>query len=261
MTIASWPVVDRPRVLSAYKPGKVASAKAFLRTFKRRKWANTGGRVTGHHGSQINVYSTLNIDAARLARHGQTVAATQLARAAAELEAGPEFLTFQRLLSELSSEAAQQVIDGVLSPDVPADLVKALRALARRTEFLRSWAPTATAAVNITVGRIAEVHEGYVILALVRGSETTMVPRWMADAAKRDTVGSLLALVIDKLDLRSAVIEAVPAIAVDDEPAPGAFHPFERGDSRMHTITEADERLLAREPAPLRVLVPVTIDE
>jgi hypothetical protein len=40
-----------------------------------------------------------------------------------------------------------------------------------------------------------------------------------------------------------------------------AFTPFARGDSRALVLTAADERLVVGKPAPLRVLVPVTIEE
>ena len=88
-----------------------------------------------------------------------------------------------------------------------------------------------------------------------------MVPRWMAGAAQRDRVGALLALVADKLDGASAVVEAIPAIDIDDAPDADGFSPFGRGDVRTRRITADDARLLDGEPQPLRVLVPVTIDE
>ena len=87
-----------------------------------------------------------------------------------------------------------------------------------------------------------------------------MVPLWMAGAARRDRVGDFLALVADKLDGASAVVEAVPAIDIDDAPGADGFSPFGRGDARTRSITADDVRLLAGEPQSLRILVPVTID-
>ena len=87
-----------------------------------------------------------------------------------------------------------------------------------------------------------------------------MVPLWMADAARRSRVGDFLALVADKLDGASAVVEAVPAIDIDDAPRVDGFSPFGRGDARTRSITADDARLLAGEPQPLRIIVPVTID-
>jgi hypothetical protein len=195
-----------------------------------------------------------------LARHGKHEAAAQVARAATALEAGPEFTRLQLALSGLSGTAAQQVVDGVLPDDAPDALISALKAVVRLTEHLRVSELMLPVSAEVIMGRIAEVHEGYVILALVTGPSTA-VPRWMADAAQRDKVGALLALVTDKLDGRSAVVEAVPAIDVDDVTGARAFSPFGRGDARVRTLTEADENVLTGAPAPLRILVPVTIDE
>ena len=61
--------------------------------------------------------------------------------------------------------------------------------------------------------------------------QATMVPRWMAGATQRDRVGALLALLADKLDGTSAVVEAVPAIEVEDAPETDGFSPFGRGDA------------------------------
>src|SRR6266699_5892446 len=105
MTIAAWPVADWRRVVHAYRPGEDSAAESPLRTLKRHRWVSGGVRVTRHAGGrlggQIRFFSSLNVDSARLARHGDRVAAARVARAAEELEAGPEFIRLQRALSEL----------------------------------------------------------------------------------------------------------------------------------------------------------------
>jgi hypothetical protein len=104
------------------------------------------------------------------------------------------------------------------------------------------------------------VHHGYVIIVPMNGPET-LLPRWMAvGAAARAHVGSLLALVTDKLSEASAVIDVIPALDIGDEDEPAPFTPFGRGDRRALAITAGDERLLAGEPEPPRVRVPVTIE-
>lgn len=264
MTIAAWPVADWRRVVAAYKPGRDPDADGPLRTLKKHKWASEGVRVDrrarGRLGGHLNVYSALNLDAARLARHGRPEAAVRVARTATLLEAGPEFTRLQRALSELPGDQAQQVLNGMLPEGASAALVAAVRAVARRTEQLRGSQLDAAAA-EVVLGRIAEIHAKYVMLAIQAGPGTTAVPRWMAVAAGRDTVGAALALVTDKLAGSSAVVEAVPAIDVDEDVEARPFTPFGRGDARALVITAQDELLLAREPQPLRVLVPVTIDE
>lgn len=263
MTIATWPVVGRHRVVHAYKPGEPSAAEGPFRTLRVHEWASSGVRVTRRAGGrlvgQMTVFSSLNVESARLARHGNPDAAARVARAAAQLEAGPEFVRLQCILSGLPGHDAERVVDGVLPDDAPAGLTEALKAVARRTEQLRAGELILATLAEVIAGRIAEVHEGYVVLVRVSGP-AAMVPRWMAVAARRDKVGELLALVMDKLDYASAVVEAVPAIDVDSDAGAGVFNPFGRSDTRVRNLTQADERLLAGEPQRLRILVPVLIE-
>ena len=263
MTIAAWPVVDRHRVVHAYKPGEPSAAEGPFRTLRAHKWASSGVRVTRRAGGrltgQMTVFSSLNVESARLARHGNPDAAARVACAAAELETGPEFAWLQRILSDLPGHEAERVIDGVLPDEAPDALAEALKAVARRTEQLRADELILTTLAEVIAGRIEEVHEGYVVLVRVSGP-AAMIPRWMTIHAQRDKVGALLALVMDKLDAGSAVIEVVPAIDVGEETGGGVFSPFGRGDVRVRSLTRADERLLAADPQPLRILVPVLIE-
>jgi hypothetical protein len=263
MTITAWPVVDRHRVVHAYKPGGPSASEGPFRTLRGHQWASSGVRVTRRAGrrlvGQMTLFSSLNVESARLARQGNPDGAVRVARAAADLEAGPEFVRLQHIMSSLSDADAEGVVSGVLPEDAPDGLAEALRAVARRTERWRARELAVTTLADVIAGRIAEVHEGYVVLVRMTGP-AAMVPRWMAVAAQRDQVGALLALVMDKLDDGRAVVEAVPAIDVDDDTAAGSFSPFGRSDPRVLRLTRADEGLLAGEPEPLQILVPVLID-
>ncbi len=153
------------------------------------------------------------------------------------------------------------MIGGVLPEGVPDALAGTLRAIATRTgQVCADDIILSSPAEVIFAGRIAEVREGYVLLVQLKGP-STMVPRWMAGAAHREQVGGLLALVSDKLDDASAVVEAVPAIEIDDPLEIGGFTPFGRDDVRTRSITADDARLLAGRPQPLRILFPVMIGE
>jgi hypothetical protein len=208
----------------------------------------------------MTFFSSLNVMAARLARRGNAPAAERIARAAADLEGGPEFAVLRSQLSELPNREAEQVASGQIPHDAPSTLTEALRAVASRTEQVRANDLLLSSPAEVVfAGRIAEVSPGHVLLVHANGP-ATMVPSWMAGAAMRDRVGALLALVTDQLDGASAVVEAVPAIEIDDVPTANEFSPFGRGDARTHTVTADDSRLLAGEPQPLRILVPVTID-
>ena len=261
--IAAWPVVVRDRIVHAFKPGGSPAAEGPFRTLRRHEWVSQGVRVTlfadrGLAG-QMTVFSSLNIMAARLARRGSAAAAERVARVAADLEAGPEFAVLRSLLSELPEGEAEQVVGGKFPDNGPTALAEALRAVASRTEQARANDIVLSSPAEVVfAGRIAEVSDGFVVLVQIKGT-ATMVPLWMAGAARRDRVGDFLALVMDKFDGASAVIEAVPAIDIDDAPGTDGFSPFGRGDARTRSITADDVLLLAGEPHPLRILVPVTI--
>jgi len=261
--ITAWPVVSRHRIVHAFKPGGSPSAEGPFRTLRRHQWASSGVRVSRHAdrglAGQMTVFSSLNVESARLARREKGAAAERVARAAAELESGPEFAQLRRALSGMPLREAEQVIDGVLPEGAPAALGGALRALALRTEQARARDGALSPAEAAFAGWISEVHEGYVMLAQDNGP-ATMLPRWMADAAHRDQLGALIVLVTDKFDHASAVIEAVPAIDLEEAAEVSGFSPFGRGDARALRITANDVRLLAGEPQPLRIMVPVQID-
>jgi hypothetical protein len=197
----------------------------------------------------------------RGARDVVAPAAARVARAAADLEAGPEFAILLSVLSELPDREAEQVVSGQFPEDGPAALAEALRAVASRTEQVRADDILLSSPAEVVfAGRIAEVSDQFVLLVQVKDGTATMVPLWMAGAARRDRVGDFLALVADKLDGASAVVEAVPAIDIEDTPDADGFSPFGRGDARTRSITADDVRLMAGESQSLRILVPVTID-
>jgi hypothetical protein len=263
MTIAAWPVARRSQIVHAFKPGDRSKSEARYRTLRRHSWATSGVQITSRRDSrlagQFTVFSSLNMEAARLARHGNETAAVRVAAAATELETRPEFVLLGKILADLPTSVAQAVIDGVIPDDPPEQLLHALKNVARVTEKIRARELAGTEPVVFLAGRVTEVHHSYVIIVPINGRET-LIPRWMAaGAANRAHVGSLLALITDKLSEASAVIDVIPALDVDDdEPAP--FTPFGRGDTRALAITADDERLLSGTPEPLRVLVPVTIE-
>jgi hypothetical protein len=263
MSIAAWPVTHRSQLVHAYKPGERSSSEARFRTLRKHAWATSGVRITPRSGNrltgQLTMFSSLNRESARLARHGDTKAAVRVAAAATALEARPEFTLLSELLTEMPVAVAKAVIDGLVPDDAPAPLMTALRNVARLTEQIRERELSSAQLAEVSAGWVKEVHTSYVLLVLMTGPET-VVPRWMAGAANRARVGSFLVVVTDKLDGASAVFEALPALDVTDETQPAAFTPFGRGDQRALAITADDERMLSGEPQPLRVLVPVTVE-
>jgi hypothetical protein len=267
--IALWPVVRRSRIVHAFKPGGPSEAEAPFRTLRRHEWASSGVRVSryGSRGlaGQLTMYSCLNVESARLARRGDSSAAVRVARAAADLESGPEFGLLQQALLDLRGQEAEQVVEGLLPQEAPPALAQALRAVAGRTERIRANDVALSSPLEAAfAGQIAEVHQGFVLVAQANGP-ATMVPRWMASAARRDQIGACFVLVTDKLDESSAVVEVMPAIDMDSDLTKGVeadgFSPFGRNDERTRTITAQDAQLLSGEPEAFRILVPVMIEE
>lgn len=264
MTIAAWPVARRSRIVHAFKPGQRSKSEAPYRTLRKHSWATSGIQITSRHGSrlagQFTVFSSLNVEAARLARHGNKAAAVRVAAAATDLESRPEFRLLGEILEDLPTSVAQDVIDGVMPDEPPVQLLVALKNVARLTEKVRERELAGAEPADFIAGRVKEVHHSYVIIVLMSGPET-LIPRWMAaGAANRARVGSLLALITDKLSEASAVIDVIPALDVNDDSEPASFTPFGRGDRRTLAITAEDERLLTGDPQPLRVLIPVTVE-
>lgn len=230
MRIVAWPVVNRDRIVHAFKPGSDSGAEAPFRTLRRHRWASSGVRVSRRAdrglAGQMLMYSRLNVESARLARGGRGPAAELVAQAAADLESGPEFSRLQRVLEKLPAPEAEGVIDGELADDVPSQVADALRTVAIRTEQVwsaqerigdRDWKSPAEVAF---AGQVAALYPGHAVLSQA-GGHTTAVPRWMIDVAHRDRVGTFLMLVIYKLDHASAILEAVPGM--DVEGVPGAI--------------------------------------
>lgn len=264
MTIAAWPVAHRSQLVHAFKPGERSTSEAPFRTLRKHAWATPGVRISPRSGNQLagqfTMFSSLNMESARLARQGNKVAAVRVAAAATKLEARPEFALLVRILTELPIAVARDVIDGVIPEGAPTELLAALKSVARLTEKIRERDLSGTGATAFLAGRVKEVHDTYVLVVLMSGPET-LIPRWMAaGAADRAHVGSFLALTTDRLGDASAVIDVIPALDVNDDTPSVPFSAFGRGDKRTLAITAEDERLLAAEPQPLRVLVPVTIE-
>ena len=250
--------------MHAFKPGERSKSEAPYRTLRKHSWATGGVQITSRHGSrlagQFTVFSSLNVEAARLARHGNDAGAVRVAAAATDLESRHEFRHLSKILEDLPTAVARDVIDGVMPDEPPTQLVTALKNVARITEKVRERELAGSEPADFLAGRVKEVHNNYVIMVLMSGPET-LIPRWMAaGAANRARVGSLLALITDKLGEASAVMDVIPALDVNDDFERASFTPFGRGDVRALAVTAEDEQLLNGDPQPLRVLVPVTIE-
>lgn len=75
-------------------------------------WSRAGGKTTG----RCVVFSSLNVDAVRLARQGNADAACAMAKLAERVEAAGAFVKRQVLLSGCSSAVISALLEGVVAP-------------------------------------------------------------------------------------------------------------------------------------------------
>jgi hypothetical protein len=263
-----WPLVRREEIVRAFSPGTAPSKESPFRVLRAKKWASSGVSVprrrAGRLAGQLVVYASLNVDAARLVRHGDEAAGRRAAQAAEVVEAGVEFSRLRNLLQHLSEEEQEAVLDGqVPAGERAPELHDVLQSLAQVIAVARRSAGLSYPEERFA-GRVSERRSDSV-LVIAKDGTTTAVPLWMVQAVHRDQVGDQVVLVSVRLDAHQALMLAVPGIDIpaqrSTEPDPvGAFSPFGRGDRRTLEVSDADAGLLRGAPEALRVLVPVTID-
>jgi hypothetical protein len=263
-----WPVVRREEIVRAFSPGTAPAKESPFRALRAKRWATAGVSVprrrAGRLAGQLVVYSSLNVDAARLVRHGDTDAGRRAAEAAETVEAGALFLRVCDLLQRLTAEQQQAAVDGQLpAGGTTVDLEAALWSLAEEIAAHRAAADLPHPDDRFA-GHVSERRADSVVISAQDGTRTA-APLWMVRAAHRDQVGDRVVLVSVRLDDHQALMQAVPGIDIpaqrSAEPDQGAaFSPFGRTERRTLEVTPSDLDALRGVPEPLRVLVPVTID-
>jgi hypothetical protein len=258
--VEQWPVATRGQVAGAFKNlADEAAGEAPFRTLRHRGWATAGTRLRtrsgGHITGGIVIYCSLNVDAARLARLGFQDEAADLAAEALKVETSDPWRHMVEMLAAGSDDEARDAVSGVVRRDALGEL---LRSVSRLTERARDRHKVLTRVYEITIGAVSQSLPGYVVVHTTAG-EDTAVPRWLAAGVARDKPGDLVALLHERLGARKAILEAVPAIDVEDAGDGSGYSPFDRADPR-NRLSTADAAYLRGEPAPLRVLVPVTIE-
>lgn len=202
------------------------------------------------------MFSVLNVEAARLAREGRSREAVLVAKAAAKLELGNAFLELKRIVTGKSLAEAAADLQGT-TPTQSPQILAVLRRIARETlEIRKRLAVTKTSCSQTVAGRISETLPDAVVLETI--SQKTYVPRGLAESANRVNIGDLLALITERLEPTQVAFQVLPAIALQNESTKAS--PFGRG-APTHRLTAADAALLRRTPAPLQVLVPLTISK
>jgi hypothetical protein len=259
MQITIWPLVPRDRLVWAFRPGEPGSSEGPFRTLRKHGWATAGVRITprtaGRTTGRVTVFSMLNLEAARLARLADAESAERAARSAAVVEASRAFVSLGKILAHWPALSVAALSQGIVPAEAPDELWTALRRLAEETQ--RRWRSASARGPmpEIITGCITEIGPAVVVLQPSAGPAITL-PRWLAQAAHRESVGACLGVVVDRFEGTSALTYALPALDLDARPR--RFSPFDR-DAPIRSLTPDDVALLRREPEPLRVIVPVTI--
>jgi hypothetical protein len=226
-----------------------------------RHWATAGVSIVPRNGGKaagrLTLFSSLNVEAARLARHGAERAAAQVAQEAAEIESSEPFLRLTEALATSAPAVVLAIIGGGIPERTPPEVALLVRALARATEKRHRATHSLSKFMEIVAGRIVEVGDRYVVVRDPAGPSTAL-PRWLAKDAHREAVGECVAVLTDRFEGRGALVEAIPAIDTE-EPQAAAFSPFGRSPE-LDRITAKDAKMLRGRPAELRITVPVTIE-
>lgn len=260
MAITPWPLADRSELVQAFRPGAPGKREAPYRTLRQQRWATAGVSIVPHRAGKaagrVTLFSSLNIEAARLARHGSGRAALEVAREAAKVEASAPFIRLSKALAGSAPSIVQAVIRGGLPEKAPREVAALVREIARATEERRRSVRAFLNSVDMVAGRISEVSESYVVVRDPAGPSTAL-PRWLARDVQREAVGDCVAVLTDRFEGRGALVEAVPAI--DTEESPASFSPFGRSPA-LDRITAKDAKRLRGLPDALRIIVPVRIE-
>lgn len=255
VAISRWPIVTRAQLVRAFRPGSPPASQAPFRTLRTHGWVTAGVSVVtrrdGRAAGRVSVFSVLNLDAARLARDGHHTAAAALARAAKKHEASAAFEGLRGLLSGHSPSAVAAAVEGKTREEAWPDLYVQLRALPPHA----GPSPALTKVMGWMAGTVAELGDKTLVLVDSHGSRTA-IPRWLARSAHRDRLGDCLVIAQDRLDAGQMLVDALPGLA----PAPAKRRtPYGR-HTDLRQISAEDAARIEGRPAPLRVLVPVTIE-
>jgi len=259
MHILLWPIISRDRLVCAFRPGEPASSEAPFRTLRKHSWSTGGVRITpraeGRAAGRMTLFSTLNLEAVRLARLDETRSAARIAKVAVAVESSRAFSRFGQLLARLPAESVRAVAHGLLPATAPNDLWDALLRLTEETE--RRWKIASEHIVmpEVITGRITQLGTTALVLHVGPGPDITL-PRWLARAAERDVLGGCLGLVFDQFENGAALTYALPALDLHE--APPRFSPYGQHAPPL-SLTADDVEMFKREAPELRVPVPVTI--
>lgn len=190
--IVEWPLTTRDEIIAAFKLGAGVASDSPFKTLRKRGVVSPGIRVVARDGGRLAgqhvFYSSLCLQAARLARHGHIAQAQAVCGVATELEL---------LVSAGDVEHASDI--GSSPPS--------LRAIALRThEAAERFRELLSGIVEETSGVVASVDGETVLLATPSGTEWMLLRRTLPRELMR--AGVPVVLITEWLGEAGALVTA-----------------------------------------------------
>ncbi|WP_027006871.1 hypothetical protein [Conexibacter woesei] len=245
---AALPLVTRQEIVRDFRLDETTTIDNGIRALKDKRALSPGLSFTtrgtaGHLGGRVHLYSTLNRDAARAARHKDYESAERLSKAAARLEASPEAKKIVAQLSSLSGPAIGGAADLARLLAAP-QLASALAGLQRKQARARRGLKEGTVPAQF-VGRVVALTKVAALVELDGLPSHIPVPTATMQAAGVGAVGSAVVASWEMLGNGRTMLSVEPAIDMPDINALGEPLVDMYGTPWGQVLSAADPEALA----------------
>jgi len=266
-------LVSKWSIVSSYRPGRTEQREGVFKVLRQKRLVSDGivhplrDRTSGRLAGQIRLYSVLNQDAARLARHGAVDDALELVAEAAAIERGRD----ARLIVTALADRAPAIVedsDEILSRglDRLANDARGRAALLRlgaRVERARRRCKRLDEIGQVALGRVGRLY-GQLADIVLEGEDGGVVVVDVKALADRqvDRPGAPVVLYWERWGNGQAFLETGPGIALDepDETLPLAERfGFLQRDEELTSEAWNGISALAAGPATIRIQREVTV--
>jgi hypothetical protein len=213
------PLLTRREIAREYRPDQTVTIESALRSL-RDKGALSGGLSIelrssgGRLGGRTHVYSSLNRDAARAARHKHFIAAVRLAKAAGELESSQAAATIAaRLAAGPRIEGAADLARALSNPAL-GEAVAELHVMYARVQ--RELGDSTTTQLG---GHVLELDDVKALLLLDGLPAPLTVPRPMVEVVGVGAVGAPVIAIWELLPGGASLMTVEPAVDAPDDDA------------------------------------------
>jgi len=224
--LAELPFVSSAEIAAEYKPGAGTSPKAALRALGSKGLVSSGIRQSlrdghGRMGGTFYIYSSLNVDAARLHRHGDDLAAAAAAKQAAAIERNS---ASKRLAGYVAPLLADNVgLPDALTEALRGDMGDALRSIAEKTGSKRRKLSGHSGLEAPLYARIVKLHGDIADLAIEGRDSAMSVPTADLAPSIAHVEGTIVALRWQSFGPGMTLLTTCPGMDLG-----GADDPYER---------------------------------